>query len=229
MRIREDEASPFRKCTAMCLDAGQLESPLPPVALASRSPRRRELLAAHGVRHQIVDAGVDDGELIPGNQDPRSWVMALAYLKAQAAASHMDRSACAEEQLILAADTICVMDGKIIGQPVDEEDARRILELFRDAEHEVLTGVALLNTRTGQRDLFVDVARVRVGHITDEQIDTYLASGQWRGKAGAYNLSERLEAGWPITFEGDPTSIMGLPMGVLTTRLARFARSAACD
>ncbi|MCL4222320.1 MAG: Maf family protein [Phycisphaerales bacterium] len=180
-------------------------------------------MTSHGVRHQVIDAGIDDGELAPGNRDPRSWVMALAYLKAQAAARAARDSTHLYGSIVLGADTVCVKDGQIIGQPVDEADARRILSLFRDTDHDVLTGVALLNTRTGQRDLFVDVARVEVGHVSDEQIEDYLASGQWRGKAGAYNLSERLEAGWPITFQGDPTSIMGLPMEALTARLSRFA------
>jgi predicted house-cleaning NTP pyrophosphatase (Maf/HAM1 superfamily) len=63
---------------------------------------------------------------------------------------------------------------------------------------------------------------VRVGHIPDLEIEWYLASGQWRGKAGAYNLSERLTAGWPIEYDGDPGTIMGLPMRKLTGRLAAF-------
>lgn len=206
----------------MCLDTAH--DPLPPVALASRSPRRRELLTSRGVRHEVIDADIDDAELTPGDSDPRSWVMALAYLKAQAGALGSRDWNRLQAAIVLGADTVCVKDGQIIGQPIDEADARRILHLFRDTDHEVLTGVALLNTRTGQRDLFVDVARVHVGHVSDEQIEEYLASGQWRGKAGAYNLSERLEAGWPITFQGDPTSIMGLPMEALTARLSRFAR-----
>ncbi|KAA0215200.1 MAG: septum formation protein Maf [Leptolyngbya sp. PLA3] len=205
----------------MCLDATQ--DPLPPVALASRSPRRRELLTSHGVRHEVIDADIDDAELAPGDRDPRSWVMALAYLKAQAGALGSRDAMLLDGTVFLGADTVCVKDGQIIGQPADEADARRILHLFRDTDHEVLTGVALLDTRTGQRDMFVDVARVHVGHVSDQQIEDYLASGHWRGKAGAYNLSERLEAGWPITYQGDPTSIMGLPMEALTARLSRFA------
>lgn len=205
----------------MCFDVSN--DPLPPVALASRSPRRRELLTTHGVRHEIVDADIDDAELVPGNQNPRSWVMALAYLKAQAGARSPRHAMATLGPIVLGADTVCVKDGVIIGQPTDAEHARRILHLFRDSDHEVITGVALLNTQTGYRDLFVDVARVHVGHLSDEQIDAYVASGEWRGKAGGYNLAERIEAGWPITFEGDPTSIMGLPMQTLITRLARFA------
>lgn len=204
----------------MCFDL--LQDPLPPVALASRSPRRRELLTLHGVRHEVLDADIDDGDLIPGDRNPRSWVMALAYLKAQAGARGPRDAMARLGPIVLGADTVCVKDGEIIGQPTDAADARRILHLFRDTDHEVLTGVALLNTETGHRDLFVDVALVHVGHVTDDQIEAYVASGEWRGKAGAYNLAERIDAGWPITFQGDPTSIMGLPMEALVARLARF-------
>ena len=107
------------------------------------------------------------------------------------------------------------------------DDARRMLLTMRDADHEVYTGVALLDARTGMRDLYVDRAIVHVGHISDEAIEEYVASGQWRGKAGAYNLAERLSAGWPITFEGDPGTIMGLPMRTLPGRLRAFAARAA--
>jgi septum formation protein len=74
--------------------------------------------------------------------------------------------------------------------------------------------------------MFTDRATVRLGRIAPPEIDGYVASGQWRGKAGAYNLAERLEAGWPITYEGDPGTIMGLPMRRLAPLLRRFAPSA---
>lgn len=205
----------------MCLDL--VHDPLPPVALASRSPRRRELLTSHGVHHQVIDADIDDGELAPGNRDPRSWVMALAYLKAQAGAIGARDDVTRLGAIVLGADTVCVKDGQIIGQPADRADARRILHLFRRTDHQVLTGVALVDTSTGARDMFVDVARVHMGDLPDADIESYLDSGQWQGKAGAYNLSERIDAGWPIVYEGDPTSIMGLPMEALTPRLQHIA------
>lgn len=205
----------------MCLDL--VHDPLPPVALASRSPRRRELLTSHGVPHQVIDADIDDGELSPGTGDPRSWVMALAYLKAQAGAIGARNDVTRLGAIVLGADTVCVKDRQIIGQPVDRADARRIMHLFRGTDHQVLTGVALVDTHTGARDLFVDVAHVHMGDLSDAEIESYLDSGQWQGKAGAYNLSERIAAGWPIVYEGDPTSIMGLPMEALTARLRQFA------
>ncbi len=185
--------------------------------LASRSPRRRELLARAGIGCEVVVArGVDDSDLSPGDVSPENWVASLAYLKARAVADGLDPG---EPAVVLGADTVCVLDGEIIGQPTDREDARRIIESFEGRSHGVLTGVALVNERGETLDLFVDRARVRVGVIGDEAIESYLDSGDWRGKAGAYNLFERLEAGWPIEFEGDETTIVGLPMGATRRRL----------
>ncbi|HHN77617.1 MAG TPA: septum formation protein Maf [Phycisphaerales bacterium] len=185
--------------------------------LASRSPRRRALLSRAGIAHEVrVASGVDDSDLHPGGTPAENWVASLAYLKARAVADSLDPD---EPAVVLGADTVCVLDGAIIGQPTDREDARRIIRSFEGRRHDVLTGVALVDQRGETLDLFVDRARVRVGEIGDEAIETYLDSGDWRGKAGAYNLFERLEAGWPIEFEGDETTIVGLPMGAMRRRL----------
>lgn len=201
---------------------------MPRLFLASRSPRRRQLLAEHGLEHEAAHPGLDDGELEPGRVSPAAWVASLAYLKAAAGAEALGARVVARGGLVLGADTTVVKDGQIIGQPKGVADAERILRLLSDGEHEVLTGVALLDPATRCRDVFVDRARVRVGRLSEAQLAAYLASGQWRGKAGAYNLRERLEAGWPIEHEGDPTSIMGLPMRALRARLERHAARRAC-
>jgi septum formation protein len=157
---------------------------------------------------------VDDAELAPGAIRPEQWAAALAYLKARAgaAAAHSGPSA------VLGADTVCVKEDRFIGQPVDEADARRILRLLEGGEHDVITGVALV--AGPRRQIGADRARVRMGTIGEARLEAYLASGQWRGKAGAYNLSERIAAGWPIEYDGDPTTIMGLPMRLLSRLLA---------
>lgn len=202
------------------LDEAQVHGPLPPVVLASRSPRRRELLFLHGVEHRVVEAAVDDGELCARGREPRSWVMSLAYLKAH---SVLVETAGLAGSVVIGADTVCVKDGEIIGQPRDAEDARAMICRLRDGEHEVLTGVALIEASSGRREIFVDRAVVRVGEIEDEEVERYVAGGEWRGKAGGYNLKERIDAGWPIVYEGDPTGVMGLPMVVLMERLRAFA------
>lgn len=203
--------------------AGEGHGRTPRLVLASRSPRRRQILTEQGLEHDTIDSGVDDSTLEPGRVGPETWAAALAYLKAAAGA---ERSAGA---VVLGADTVCVKDGHIVGQARDEAEASRILRSLESARHDVVTGVALVwgTRRTAacqdvarpphrsHRRIFTDRARVRIGAIGEGRLREYVVSGEWRGKEGAYNLSERLEAGWPIEFEGDPGTIMGLPTRTL--------------
>jgi len=187
-----------------------------PLVLASRSPRRRALLGEHGVMHMAVEPGFDDSELVPGRVDAGQWVAALAYLKAWAA---MRAGPFAGKATVLGADTACLKGEKLIGTPQDADEAGAMLRELSGGEHEVLTGVAMIRP-DGTRTMFVDRATVRVGELGEDRIREYIDSKEWNGKAGGYNLRDRLDAGWPITFSGDPTSIMGLPMGKLKGRLA---------
>lgn len=188
----------------------------PVILLASRSPRRVQLLRDAGYPVRVVDAGVDDGQLDARNVVPSEWTISLAFLKARAARERLsppERS----EGVVLGADTVVVKHASIIGQPRDADHARQIIRTLRNGSHEVLTGCCLL-WPDGRRDLFFDRAAVRVGELPDTVIDEYIASDNWRGKAGAYNLVERIDAGWPITYEGDPATVMGLPMRKLASR-----------
>lgn len=176
-----------------------------------------------GVAHRVQPAQVDDGELVPGETTcPQEWVAALAYLKAISSARKVGSLAVDEQVVVLGADTVCVKDGEIIGQPRDRAHAKEIIEQMSDATHDVLTGVAILDPGSGRREIFVDRSIVTVGVIADDEIEDYLESEMWRGKAGAYNITERLAAGWPITFTGDETSIVGLPMTRTLDRVAQF-------
>jgi septum formation protein len=208
--------------------AGRLRGTLPRVVLASQSPRRRKLLDEHGVSHATVSSGVDDGLLVRGGVTPAEWVASLAYFKAAAGRERLDRTGHQPgDVVVLGADTVVRKGDRVIGQPADGADAERILRVLQNGSHEVLTGVAFVDLATGQRDMWVDRARVRVGDLGDDRIGGYVGSGLWRGKAGAYNLSERLADGWPIEFEGDPGTIMGLPMRRLVDRLIAFRDACA--
>jgi len=187
--------------------------------LASRSPRRLLLLREAGYHVDTIATFIDDGQLAPGRVTVAQWTAALAHLKATAAARNSITPGA--DALIIGADTIVECDGRIIGQPRDADHARQIILHLSDREHDVITGVSIIHVATGCEDLFTDTARVTVGVIPSDSIDQYIATGQWRGKAGAYNLTERLAAGWPIQFEGDPATIMGLPMQRLSRHLAR--------
>ncbi len=195
---------------------------MPNLLLASSSPRRRLLLEEAGFDFVAANPPIDDGELVPGEVSPEQWVAALAFLKASVGIELLLAADPAEHWLVLGADTLVEQEGELLGQPRDIDHARTIIQTLAGNTHEVHTGVALLDPRTGQRHIFVDSATVTVGEIAAAEIDAYLDTGAWQGKAGAYNLYERLDAGWPITFTGDPTTIVGLPMQRLLALLERL-------
>lgn len=193
------------------------------LVLASSSPRRRALLAQAGFAHDASGPGVDDGQLrIPIGVTPAHWTAGLAYLKARAACRKFfgPEAGVPSAVVLLAADTIVVKEGEVIGQPTDEADARRIIERLQCGSHRVLTGVAILTDL--RRRTLVDEASVHVGEVGEARIRQYVASGAWRGKAGGYNLSERIADGWPIEYQGDAGTIMGLPMQRLSPLLRRL-------
>lgn len=197
----------------------------PALLLASRSPRRTSLLREAGIEHDTAHPGFDDALLTPGQVEPGVWIASLAYLKAWAKWRELLRTGASVPRLILGADTACLVDGDLIGTPTSPEEARAMIARMAGRQHDVLTGAAIIDTSSGQRHLFVDRATVTLGALAAAQIDEYVASGAWKGKAGAYNLSERVDAGWPITWEGDPTTIMGLPMRELKRRLGPLLSS----
>jgi len=185
--------------------------------LASASPRRSLLLREHGFDHTASPAPIDDSDLFPGCGSLRAWTAGLAYLKARSAWETLS----VEEQrssVVLGADTIVIKSERPMSKPADARDAERMLRTLSAGEHEVVSGVCVLAPGEGRR-IFTDAARVRVGRLSDEVIRAYVASGLWAGKAGAYNLTERLADGWPIEFDGDPGTIMGLPMRRLAPAL----------
>lgn len=190
--------------------------------LASSSPRRRLLLEQAGISFDWADPRIDDGGLVPGEVTPPQWVASLAFLKASAGIELLPSPDRDVHWLVLGADTLVVQGGQLIGQPRDADHAREIIASLANNTHQVHTGVALIDPRRGDRHMFVDTGSVVVGDIPGRDINTYVNSDQWRGKAGAYNLHERMDAGWPITFKGDPTTIVGLPMRRLVPLLARL-------
>lgn len=132
----------------------------------------------------------------------------LALKKAQSL-----RGVVPSHRVILAADTICVSDdGHLLGQPANREEAKAMIKTFVNREHDVITGVAMLHTSDGHFVCFADTAIVTFGDLAEEQIDAYLDTHTWQGKAGGYNLFDRQREGWPIKVEGDPSTVVGLPM-----------------
>lgn len=194
--------------------------------LASQSPRRAQLLLEAGVVFEQRSPPFADPDQPPGylrGDEAEAYAAALAEQKARSLAEVLTGSA-----VILAADTICVDDvGRLVGKPRDRDHARVMLRSFIEAEHRVLTGVALLRVRGDEQAIesFADVAAVRFGLIGDDELEAYVETDDWQGKAGGYNLFDRQAAGWPIKVEGDPTTVVGLPMRRLVPMLGSSLHS----
>ncbi len=173
----------------------------PPLLLASASPRRLELLRALGLEPLVRPADVDE-TLRPG-EDPHDAAERLARAKAAAVAEGAPAGA-----VVLAADTIVVLDGEALGKPRDEADARRMLRALRGRTHDVVTGVAL--SRDGRLVSGRETTEVLFAPMTDEEVDAYVASGEPSDKAGAYAL-QGLGGLFVERITGTPSNVIGLP------------------
>jgi len=169
--------------------------------LASASPRRRELLAGLGLAFTVRAAEVDESPL-PG-EDPAACVRRLAAAKAAARAE--------AGELVLAADTVVVLDGRMLGKPRDAADARRMLASIAGREHAVLTGVTLHEVAGGRRETVVETSRVRMAPLEPREIDWYVATGEPLDKAGAYAV-QGLGALLVEEVHGNYTNVVGLPL-----------------
>jgi septum formation protein len=171
------------------------------LVLASGSPRRKELLAAAGFSFDVTPVRVD--ETRQPNEDATSYVTRLARAKALAAApSHADR-------IVIAADTVVVVDGEVLGKPRGAEDATRMLRLLSGRAHEVLTGVAIF--ARGRIVTAVERTMVWFVRLSDSEISWYVASGEPLDKAGAYAI-QALGSRFVPRIDGSYTNVVGLPV-----------------
>jgi septum formation protein len=182
------------------------------IYLASQSPRRRQLLDQLGVRHELLLPGPDEDaealEAVRGGEAPLTYVQRVTLAKLGAARQRLAVLGAAPAP-ILCADTTVAVGRQILGKPADADDARRMLGLLSGREHRVLTAVAVA-TPEGQ-NLLVSESRVQVEPLTAQQIDTYVASGEPMGKAGAYAIQSQAAA-WITRIRGSYSGIMGLPL-----------------
>lgn len=209
------------------MSADSDNTPSPPLALASASPRRRELLAYLGVPFRIIATDAEEYNHPP----PPEIVAALpplalplfdhptlrAWRKASAACVS------APDSVIIGADTIVTLEGDVLNKPVDPDDARRMLRRLSGKTHTVYTGLAVINARqTDAPPLFDLVAsQVTVATLSDADIDAYVATGEPLDKAGAYGI-QGLGGRLVRSVAGSFTCVVGLPL-VETWRLLRAA------
>ncbi|MEX0865721.1 MAG: nucleoside triphosphate pyrophosphatase [Pirellulales bacterium] len=206
----------------------------PHLILASGSPRRKQLLAAAGHVFEIIRPEVDEDPGKCSNCGPAELVAELAFQKAENVLTQIatDRPRLHAMQtagaIILAGDTVAECGGQILGKPRDEDDARKMLTTMSGQRHRVYSGVCLWpvgNTRV-EPLVDVDITTLVMDPLSDEQLDAYLASGDWEGKAGAFGYQDGLD--WVHVVQGSESNVVGLPMELLGGMLATIqARSAS--
>jgi septum formation protein len=180
--------------------------------LASRSPRRRELLAEAGYTFEVIipreeaEGGHSSGE------NAAQLVARLACQKAGDVIARIDRG------LVVGCDTVVECHGRILGKPADRSHAREMLQTLCGHEHRVLSGLCLWKKPEGEPRVRVAVTVLRMDPLSDRQIADYLGSGAWDGKAGAFGYQDRL--GWVRVIEGSESNVVGLPLELLAEMLA---------
>ena len=186
-----------------------------PLILASVSPRRQTLMREYGYEVQVIAPPFEEPDHLGGQLPPEQLAEALSYYKAAGVAGLI------EFGVVLSGDTIVSLDGCVFGKPVDRDDARTILQNLSGTTHRVITGVSLVDAKTHHRLIEYDSTAVSMRALTQEELEHYLDTGSWRGKAGAYGIQDRSDP-FVQRIEGSFTNVVGLPMGLVGRMLARW-------
>ena len=177
----------------------------PRFVLASASPRRQELLRSAGYDFDVVASNIDEAAY-PAGMLPGALAVYLAEAKARSvAAMHPD---C----VILAADTVVAFGDVPLGKPIDENDARRMLTILSGTTHIVITAITISHTAENLFKSVRTMSAVRMRFLTPAEMDSYIASGEWIGKAGGYGIQDKDP--FVTRIAGSHTNIVGLPMSV---------------
>lgn len=187
---------------------------LTPLILASGSPRRKELLAGLGLDFYVHPALAPEPAFIPGT-DPEAFALGAAQAKAREVAAHQP------EAVVLAADTIVVLGGDVLGKPVDSREALAMLERLAGRKHVVITGCCLLDTNNDAKQHFAVRTTVWMQNFGPEVLAAYVATGEPMDKAGAYGIQERA-ACLVERIQGSYTNVVGLPLAEVVEVLSCY-------
>jgi septum formation protein len=185
--------------------------------LASASPRRAEILREAAIPFTVLSSAVDETPF-PG-ESPQDHVQRLAGAKAELAAARAVGPA-----IVIAADTVVTLEGRILGKPRSSDDARHMLEMLSGRTHSVVTGVALIRLPDAEQRTFVETTLVHFDKLSEEELNRYLATGEPYDKAGAYAIQGRAGRFIP-RIEGCYFNVVGLPLARLQHSLKELGWS----
>jgi len=184
--------------------------------LASQSPRRRILLQQIGLSFRIVPSRID--ERFRASETPGRNARRIALEKASEVARRVRRG------IVVGADTVVALKGKILGKPSTPAEAKRMLRMLSGTEHEVFTGFAIVDAASGAHTAGVERTRVRFRHLTDLEIAEYVRSGSPMDKAGAYGIQDDYGAVFVDRVCGCFYTVVGFPLARFYSELRRFRR-----
>ena len=189
---------------------------LPKLILASSSPRRRDLLSEAGYEFEVVPPHLPEPTDLPASLSPTEYSERLAHFKASCVAeSHPDKC-------VLGADTVVAVNGKIIGKAADAKQAVEMLTELSVTPHKVITGIALIGPGS-KFSIAAETTIVTMKPMTPQEIQDYVDSGEWKGKAGAYAIQETADR-FVEKIDGSFSNVVGLPMELLLQLLKLSGR-----
>lgn len=186
------------------------------LVLASRSANRMRILRREGIVFEAIEAVFDDSAEAPAGVVEQNAIR-IAQLKAQSVVDTF--TARCQGKVILAADTMCEMHGRAMGKPRSREEAAAMLRLAFRGAHRVVTGVCI--THADRAWTFFDEAFVKIEEVSEAELQKYIESDAWQGRAGGYDFADRIAHGWRVHCDGDPDTVAGLPWRRVKDFLAR--------
>lgn len=180
------------------------------IILASASPRRKEILGNTNVKFTVIKSEID--EVVLDNEKPQQVVMRLAFEKC------LDIASKHEEDLVIGADTIVVLDDEILGKPKDKNEAYEMIKKLSNRTHQVMTGISLINLHSNKKIIDCVVSDVKFKDLSEEDIKDYIQTNESLDKAGAYGI-QGYGALLVEEIKGDYFNIVGLPISRLSDLL----------
>ncbi len=188
--------------------------------LASTSPRRKQLLHEAGLVFDVVPPRPEAECGLCSGQSPPEMVLRLARAKAHDVLEQLRAVPPDGPSAVLACDTVAVCRGQVLGKPQDRDHARWMLQLLSGREHYVYSGVCLALLPEGHEEQLLEKSTLVMDPLAPEQIEEYLDTGLWEGKAGAFGLQDR--PGWLRIVSGSESNVVGLPVEAVLPLLARW-------
>jgi septum formation protein len=184
--------------------------------LASASPRRRDLMIEGGYRFEVMAPQVDEPKVSGVDEPPELVAKAIALFKAEDVARLQE-----EPAVVLGADTLVACENDILGKPEDANHARDMLHRLSRTRHRVITGVALIDTGDGRKMVEACTSWITMRAMSEDEIESYIAGGEWEGKAGGYAVQETADR-FIVKIDGSFTNVVGLPMELIGQMLPMF-------